>query len=95
MSQINSPPVLPGGSISQQRYPSGTLYRALHFDEAVHMVRKCGVGAELVRYDIKLAFQILPVHPLDFSLLGFHFQGFFYIDRVLPMGCSVSCAVFK
>ena len=65
------------------------------FDEAVHMVQKCGVGVELAKCDIKLAFRIFPVHPLDFDLLGFHFQGSFYIDRALSMGCSVSCTTFE
>ena len=35
----------------------------ISFDEAVHMVRKCGVGTEIVKCDIKSAFQILPAHP--------------------------------
>ena len=33
------------------------------YDEAVRMMRKGGVGAELAKCDIKSAFQILPVHP--------------------------------
>ena len=58
------------------------------------MIRKCGVGAELAKCDIKSMFRILPVHPLDFNLLGFQFGGEFYIDRALLMGYSVSCAAF-
>ena len=65
------------------------------FDEVVHMVCRCGIGAELAKCDIKSAFCILPVHPLDFDLLDFYFQGSYYIDRALPMGCSVSCTAFK
>ena len=65
------------------------------FDEVVCMVRKCDVGAELAKCDIKSAFQILPVNPLVFDLLGFHFQGSFYIDRTFPMGCCISCAAFE
>ena len=65
------------------------------FDEAVHRVHRCRIGAELVKCDIKSAFCILPVHPQDFDLLGFYFQCSYYIDRALPMGCSVLCAAFK
>ena len=61
------------------------------FDEAVCMVHRCGIGAELAKCDIKSAFGILPVHPQDFDLLGFYFQGSYYINRALSMGCSVSC----
>lgn len=59
------------------------------FDQAMSVVRDCTVGTEMVKCDIKSAFHLLPVHPDDFELLGFAFQGEFYMDRALPMGCSV------
>ena len=65
------------------------------FDEAVRMIRAYGIGAGMAKADIKSAFCVLPVHPEDFELLGFTFEGAFYIDRALPMGCSVSCASFE
>ena len=65
------------------------------FDEAVNMVCRCRVRAELAKCNIKSAFQILPVLPQDFDLLGFYFQRFFYIDRALPIGCSVSFLEWK
>ncbi|XP_060111191.1 semaphorin-6A-like [Heteronotia binoei] len=49
----------------------------------------------MAKCDIKSAFRLLPVHPDDFELLGFKFEGKFYTDRALPMGCSVSCAAFE
>ena len=38
-------------------------------------------GAELGKCNIKSAFQLLHVHPTDFDLLGFSFEGSFYMDR--------------
>lgn len=38
---------------------------------------------------------LLPVHLEDFKLLGFAFEGQFYIDRALTKGCSVSCSAFE
>ncbi|XP_054843036.1 uncharacterized protein LOC129334764 isoform X1 [Eublepharis macularius] len=49
----------------------------------------------MAKCDIKSAFRLLPVHPGDFELLGFAFEGKYYMDRALPMGCSVSCAAFE
>lgn len=69
--------------------------RYTSFDKLVAIVRGCGQGVELVKCDIKSAFRLLPVHPADFELLGFSFDGFFYIDRALPMGCSISCSAFE
>lgn len=56
------------------------------FDQAAAVVRGCGVGAEMAKCDIKSAVCLLPVHSDDFELLGFSFQGEFYMDRALPMG---------
>lgn len=49
----------------------------------------------MAKYNIKLAFHLLPVYPLDFEIPSFAFEGQFYMDRAVPMGCSVSCAAFE
>ena len=83
-----------GASVNDAIPPELCLVRYTSLDEAVRMVKKCGVGAEMAKCDIK-SFRILPVHPSDFNFLRFQFQDSFYIDRALPMGCSVSCAAFE
>lgn len=41
--------------------------------------------------DIKSAFRLLPLHPLDFGLMGMLVEGMFFVDKALPFGCSSSC----
>lgn len=53
-----------------------------------------GQGALLAKTDIESAFQLLPVHPDSFHLLGFRWQGLYLVDHCLPMGCSISCSLF-
>ena len=65
------------------------------FDEAVKLVVALGRNAFMGKSDIKSAFRLLPVNPADFDLLGMCFDGQFYFDRCMPMGCSVSCAVVE
>lgn len=65
------------------------------FDQAVWEVRARGLGAELAKCDIKSAFRLLLVNPRDFELLGFCLEEKFYMDRALPIDCSVSCADFE
>ena len=65
------------------------------FDKAVNIAVSAGRGAWLAKSDIKSAFRLLPVSPEDYELLGFSFDGSFYYDRCLPMGCSISCALFE
>ena len=49
----------------------------------------------MAKSDIEAAFRLLPVHPDSFRLLGCRWEGEFYVDRCLPMGCSISCAFFE
>lgn len=49
----------------------------------------------MAKCDIQSAFRLLPVHPSDFELLGFKFEGSWYVDKAMPMGCSVACATFE
>ena len=59
------------------------------------MTVNVGRGAWLAKSDIKSAFRLLPVSPDDYELLGFSFEGSFYYDMCLPMGCSISWALFE
>lgn len=52
-------------------------------------------GSFMAKTDIESAFRILPVHPDDFSLLGFKWEDAYYYDTFLPMGCSSSCQIFE
>ena len=63
-------------------------------DEAVQKIKKLGGNPWLFKVDIRNTFRIIPVRPEDYMLLGFQWQGKYYFDRRLPMGCSISCRVF-
>ena len=45
--------------------------------------------------DLKSAFRLLPVYPGCFDLLGFKYNDYYFIDKMMPMGCSESCAYFE
>lgn len=55
------------------------------FDVAVDMVRSLRPSALMAKCDIEFTFRLLPVHPDNFDLLGFTFQGPYYFDKALPM----------
>ena len=75
--------------------PQACSVQYTSFDKVVEMVAKQGVNAKLAKIDIKSAFRLLPIYPGDFDLLGFQFKGQYYIDKCLPMGCSISCSLFE
>lgn len=65
------------------------------FDNAVSIVKKLGKSALMAKMDIKSAFRLLKCNPGDFDLLGIKLGENYYIDKCMPMGCSISCATFE
>ena len=65
------------------------------FDVAVGLVASIGADALLAKADIKSAFRLLPIHPLDFELLGIKVGAEYFVDKALPMGASCSPALFE
>ncbi|XP_073525387.1 microtubule-associated serine/threonine-protein kinase 4-like [Phyllobates terribilis] len=49
----------------------------------------------MAKVDVEAAFRLLPIHPDSFNSLGFQFDGSFYVDKCLPMGCALSCSYFE
>ena len=64
-------------------------------DDAIRIIKRLGKGCAMSKTDIKSAFRIIPVHPLDYRILGMHWEGNYYYDKALPMGCSSSCKIFE
>ena len=54
-----------------------------------------GPNATMAKTDISNAFRIIPIHPHDHAILGIKFNGCFYFDQCLPMGCASSCSIFE
>ena len=84
-----------GNSVNDHIDPSAASVHYASFDDAVAMVTSLGPEALMAKADIKSAFRLLPVHPIDFDLLGFTIEGLYYFDKCMPMGCSISCATFE
>lgn len=73
-------------------------YSTVHYatiDDAIARLKICGRGAFMAKTDIESAYRIVPVHPDDHELLGFSWDGQYYFDTCLPMGCSSACQIFE
>ncbi|KAL9964522.1 hypothetical protein ACROYT_G028176 [Oculina patagonica] len=77
--------------ISKEDY---TLHYA-SFDQALSLVASFGTGALMAKLDLKHAFRLCPVSPMDRDLLGMHWQGKFYVDLRLPFGLRSSPFLFN
>jgi hypothetical protein len=85
----------PANSVNDFIDENYTSVKYSSFDNAISMVQRLGKNVELGKMDLKSSFCLLPVYPGDFDLLGFKIEEKFYIDKCMPMGCSVSCATFE
>ena len=55
----------------------------------------CVQDVFLAKTDVKNAFRIIPVRAHDYTLTGMRWQGVYYYDQCMPMGCSSRCKTFK
>ena len=49
----------------------------------------------LAKIDMKDAYRTVPIHPADWKYLGMKIEDKYFLDRVLPMGLSSSCAIYQ
>lgn len=85
----------PKDSVNSHIDPTLTSVNYETLDHCVAIAQRIGRNALIAKADIQDAFRLLPIHPVSYNLLGFTWDGAFYYDKCLPMGCSVSCQLFE
>jgi hypothetical protein len=85
----------PGDSVNDNIDPSLCSVQYTKFDNAVKMIQNLGKGALLGKTDIRSAFRLIPLTDSDYPLVGFMHEGLYFYDKMLPFGCSISCAIFE
>ena len=65
-----------------------------HFDRATDLVLAAGRNCLMSKVDIKHAFRLMPVKPSNWKLLGFFWEGYFFIDVRLSFGLRSSPGIF-
>ena len=84
-----------GTSINDGILPEHATVTYSRVDDAISLIKRLGQGCFLAKTDIQSAFRIIPISPRDYDLLGMFWQGNFYYDRAMPMGCASSCRTFE
>ena len=64
-------------------------------NDAISVIQELGPNCYMAKADIADAFRIVPLHPSQYNLTGAKWQGQYYYDKNLPMGCSSSCKIFE
>jgi len=84
-----------GGSVNDGIPPESSSVNYQTIDQAIASIKSLGRGCYLAKTGIADAFRIVPLHPSQYPLFGFQWEGQFFYDRCLPMGCSSSCQIFE
>ena len=84
-----------GKSVNSYIDPGNCSVQYTSFDKVLNTISEIGSKSLMGRMDISSAFRLLPIHPDDFVLFGFKFDGNYFFDKSLPMGCSASCQLFE
>ena len=66
-----------------------------NIQDAISLLQQHAPSAFMTKTDIADAFRIIPVHPSQYHLLGFSFEGSFYYEKMLSMGAATSCRIFE
>ena len=84
-----------GSSINESIVKDEFSKKYTLFDDAIALVREAGYSCFLSKVDIKHAFRLLPVKVQDWKLLGYFWEGFYFIDTRLPFGSRSSPSIFN
>ena len=84
-----------GSSVNDGISPDHTSVSYATISDAIGHIKAAGGGCFLAKTDVKNAFRIIPIRPMDYYLLGVRWKLFYYYDRCMPMGCSSSCKTFE
>ena len=84
-----------GMSINDQIDPNWSSVQYAKIGDAIDLVMNLCPSAFMSKTDVKHAFRIIPLHPDVRKLFVFEWEGLFYVDLALQMGCSSSCHIFE
>ena len=85
----------PGNSVNDFIDEKLATVQYSKFDNIISIIQTLGGHAKIGKIDIKSAFRLLPCYPGDFDLLGFKIGDMYFIDKCMPMGCSISCSTIE
>jgi len=84
-----------GDSVNSWTPPEFTAVSYQNIETVINLVQEYGYNSLMSKADIQDAFRLIPIHPSEYHLLGFFWNGQFYHDAALPMGASASCQLFE
>lgn len=83
-----------GGSVNNGIRSDLCALRYISVELVARVAQSLGKGSLLAKLDIKSAYRLIPVHPMDRALLGIEWRGAHYVDGALPFGLRSAPKIF-
>ena len=64
-------------------------------DAAMKLVQRLGPSCGLAKVDLRNVYQVVPVHPPDWPLLGTSWRGHIFLETALPFGLRSAPKIFS
>ena len=84
-----------GGSVNDGVDPTLCSLSYKTVDDAVRVILQKGRDTLLTKLDLENAYRVVPVHPVDRSLLGMEWKDQLYVDAALPLGLHSAPKTFN
>lgn len=78
-----------GGSVNEGIHESWCSMSYTTVTNAVQGITVYGIGALMIKLDIRSEYRVVPIHPDDRWLLGMMWKGSLFVDLALPFGFTV------
>lgn len=86
----------PGGaSVNDGINPDKFSLHYITVDKVIRLVSQFGRRALMAKFDVESAYRNVPIHPLDWYLLGMKWRHYFYVDLALPFGLRSAPYIFN
>ena len=83
-----------GASVNDGIAPEFCSLMYASIDQAADIILRLGRGTQLLKFDLKDAYRVIPVHPQDHHLLVIKWQNGVFIDRSLPFELRSAPKIF-
>ena len=84
-----------GASVNDAIDPRLCSLKYVTVDQVAKKAMQLGVGSLIAKIDIKSAYRLIPVSPLDRRYLGMQWNGQVYVDGMLPFGLRSAPKIFN
>ena len=84
-----------GVSVNDAIDPSLCSLKYVTVDQVAKKAMQLGVSSLIAKIDIKSAYRLIPVSPLDRRYLGMQWNGQVYVDGMLPFGLRSAPKIFN